>query len=105
MKTFDINARSVSALQSCGVGHTGLERVCGLLNLPKPIACKNYDNISNRFGVAAKFIAEKGMGNGKSRLNDSIIDKLQNYFGIALRSNTGNLENMKESILASLFHI
>ena len=83
MKIIDLNARSVYALRSCGVGHTGLEQVCGLLNLPQPIACKNYDNISNRFGVAAKFIAEKGRGKAKSRLTDSLIDKLQNYFGIA----------------------
>ena len=38
-----------------------MERLCCLLNLPKPIACKNYDNISDHYGVAAKFIAEKGM--------------------------------------------
>ena len=48
---------------------------------------------------------DNGMGKAKSRLTDSIIDKLQNYFGITLRSNTGNLKEMKESILASLFHI
>ena len=41
----------------------------------------------------------------KSRLTDPIIDKLQNYFGIALRSNIGNLEKMKGAILASLFHV
>ena len=29
MKTFDINARNVYALRSCGVGHTGLEKICG----------------------------------------------------------------------------
>ena len=31
----------------------------------------------------------------KSRLTDSIIYKLQNYFGIALRSNLGDLKNMQ----------
>ena len=60
MKTFDINARSVYALRSCGVGHTGLEKFCGLMNLPKPVARKNYD-ISNQIGDAAKLTAEKSM--------------------------------------------
>ena len=46
MKTFDIDARRVYPLRSCGVGHTGLENVCGLMNLPKPVARKHYDNIS-----------------------------------------------------------
>ena len=41
----------------------------------------------------------------KSRLTDNIIDKLQNYFGIALRGNIGDLKKMQEAILASLFHI
>ena len=61
MKTYDINARSVYALRSCGVGHTGLEKICGLMNLPKPVARNNYDNISNRIGDAAKFVAERSM--------------------------------------------
>ena len=47
----------------------------------------------------------KGKVEEKSRLTDPIIDKLQNYFGIALRSNIGNLENIKGAILASLFHV
>ena len=51
MRTFDINARNVYALRSYGVSHIGLERVCGLLNLLKPIACKHYDNISNRHEI------------------------------------------------------
>ena len=61
MKTFDINARSVYALRSCGVGHTGLKKICGLMNLSKPVARKNYDNISNQIGDAARDTAGKSM--------------------------------------------
>ena len=47
----------------------------------------------------------KGVGgNSKGKLTDSLIDKLQNYYGIAIRSNSGNLKGMKNSIHASLFH-
>ena len=45
----------------------------------------------------------KGIG-GKGTLTDSLIDKLQNFCGIAIRSNSGDLEGMKSSIHASLFH-
>ena len=34
----------------------------------------------------------------KSRLTDSVIDKLQNYFGIALRSKVGNVKEMQNAI-------
>ena len=51
---------------------------------------------------------DKGKGKvtkAKSRLTASVIDKLQNYFGIALRSNVGDLQKMQDAILASLFHV
>ena len=41
---------------------------------------------------------------GRGELTKRIIDKLQNYFGIAIRSNVGNLEGMEQSVLASIFH-
>ncbi|EDO36497.1 predicted protein [Nematostella vectensis] len=44
-----------------------------------------------------------GLG-GKGKLTDALIDKLQNYYGIAIRSNVGNLEQMRKAIHASLMH-
>ena len=35
----------------------------------------------------------------------SVIDKLQNYFGIALRANYTTVENMKKAMWASYFHV
>ena len=34
-----------------------------------------------------------------------MVDRLQNYYGIAVRSNIGNLNGMKKAIHASLFHV
>ena len=45
----------------------------------------------------------KGIG-GKGKLTDAMIDKLQNYYGIPIRSNSADLEAMKSAIYASLFH-
>ena len=45
----------------------------------------------------------KGAG-GKGKLSLAIIDKLLNYYGIAILSNIGNLAAMKKGILA-LFHV
>lgn len=37
-------------------------------------------------------------------MTDGMMDKLQNYYGIAINSNVGNLEEMKKAVAASLFH-
>lgn len=42
---------------------------------------------------------------GKGRLTDKIIDKIQNYYGEAIRNNSGNLEGMKASIWAIFKHM
>ena len=47
---------------------------------------------------------EKGLG-GKGRLTDATIDRLQNFVGVAIRRNAGNLKEMKAVVLASLFHV
>ena len=46
----------------------------------------------------------KGLG-GKGKLTNSIVNKLQNYYGIAIRSNVDNLSAMKKAVHAALFHV
>ena len=46
----------------------------------------------------------KGLG-GRGQLTNNLIDRIQNYYGIAVRSNVGNLQGMKKGVLASLFHV
>ena len=46
----------------------------------------------------------KGLG-GKGKLTNVTIDRLQNYYGIAVRQNVNDLEGMKKAILAKLFHV
>ena len=46
-----------------------------------------------------------GVQKSKSRLTDSIIDKLQNHFGIDLSSKVSNVKEMKNAILARMFHV
>ncbi|GFU13060.1 uncharacterized protein TNCV_1444941 [Trichonephila clavipes] len=45
----------------------------------------------------------KGLG-GKGKLTDKFINKLQNYYGIAIRSNVGCLEKMQSAVIAAFFH-
>ena len=46
----------------------------------------------------------KGLG-GKGKLTKGIIDRLQNYYGIAIRRNVGNLKGMQKATRATLFHV
>lgn len=45
----------------------------------------------------------KGLG-GKNKLTDHFIDKLQNYYGIAIRQCAGDLEKMQQNTIAALYH-
>ncbi|GFX82195.1 uncharacterized protein TNCV_4398541 [Trichonephila clavipes] len=45
----------------------------------------------------------KGLGR-KGLLTDGLINKLQNYYGIAIRSNIGNGDKMQSAVIAAFFH-
>ena len=62
-------------------------------------------HVQKRMGAALRKLRKdrKSVG-GKGKLTDKMIDRLQNYYGIAIRTNTGNLENMKKANFATLFH-
>ena len=62
-------------------------------------------HVQKRLGTALRKLKKekKGLG-GKGKLTNNTIDKLQNYYGIAIRSNKGDLAGMKKAIYASLMH-
>ncbi|GFY22394.1 uncharacterized protein TNCV_2176551 [Trichonephila clavipes] len=45
----------------------------------------------------------KGLGE-KGKLTDNFIDKLQKYYGIAIRSNTKKLATMQNAVIAAFYH-
>ena len=53
-KPMEINYRAVYAARTVGQGYSGLEKLCGMLNLPRPMTCKNFDTISRNLGESAK---------------------------------------------------
>ena len=46
----------------------------------------------------------KGLG-GTGRLNGAMVDKIQNYYGVAIRRNTGKDINTMKSAIWGLFHV
>ena len=69
MKPFEINYRAVYALRSVGVGYCGFEKLCGFLNLPRPMTQTNYDYISDALGESAKSTADQSMNNAANEFH------------------------------------
>ena len=72
MNPHDINYRAVNAARTVGQGYAGLEKFCGMLNLPEPMTNNNFDLISNIFSVAAKEVAEKRMLDAANELRHGV---------------------------------
>ncbi|GFW38793.1 uncharacterized protein TNCV_3881601 [Trichonephila clavipes] len=62
-------------------------------------------HIIMRVGARLRKLKSKNKNlSGKDKLTDSFIDRLQNYYGIAVRSNVGNLSGLQQNVIAALFH-
>jgi len=77
--------------------------------VPKKLECCGH--VQKRLGTRLRTIRKdkkvlsdgKKIG-GKGRLTDKMINKMQNYYGMAIRQNKGALYAMKKSVLAVLWH-
>ncbi|GFX08342.1 uncharacterized protein TNCV_3268311 [Trichonephila clavipes] len=54
--------------------------------------------------LKGKKLEDKKSLGGRNRLTDAEIDKVQRYYGLAIRNNSGNLSAMKQAIWAIFFH-
>ena len=63
-------------------------------------------HVQKRVGTSLRKLKRENPGlGGKGKGTDGrTIDKLQNYYGIAIRSNMGNWAGMEKAIHASLIH-
>ena len=52
-----------------------------------------------------KFLSDSKKISGTGRLTKKVIDKLQNYYGMAIRSNFGDLCGMMTAVQATLHHM
>ena len=88
----DGDTKSFSAVKDFYEGVTVLKKEC-------------IGHVQKRVGSRLRKLKKQTKGLGTQGLNDACIDRLQNYYGIAVRSNVGNLANMKKSIYAALMHV
>ena len=69
--------------------------------IKKEYVCHVQKRVGSRLRNLKKRV--KGLG-GRGRLTDKTIDRLQNFYGIAVRSNKGNLKGTQTNIMAALCH-
>ncbi|GFU61190.1 uncharacterized protein TNCV_1071371 [Trichonephila clavipes] len=62
-------------------------------------------HVQKRVGARLRKLKSKNKNlSGKGKLTDSFIDRLQNYYGIPVRSNVGNLSGLHQNVIVALFH-
>ncbi|GFW67278.1 uncharacterized protein TNCV_2698881 [Trichonephila clavipes] len=62
-------------------------------------------HVQKRVGARLRKLKSKNKNlSGKGKLIDSFIERLQNYYGIAVRSNAGNLSSLQQNVIEALFH-
>ena len=81
----------------------GFEKVKNIYPDEPVTKCECVGHIQKRVGNRLRNL--KKNVKGLKGLTDSVIDKLQNYYGIAIRSNVNNLHGIKSAIAAVLFHV
>ena len=62
-------------------------------------------HVQKRVGCRLRKSKREKKDFGRGELKDDVIDRLQNYYGIAIRSNVGKLKLMKSAVFAALFHV
>ncbi|KAL7289538.1 hypothetical protein TKK_0016512 [Trichogramma kaykai] len=58
---YEVNRRSVLASRTAGLGLTGLQTICGIMELPQPVTQLTCQIINENFEIAAKKVATKSM--------------------------------------------
>ena len=84
-------------------GFCSVQNTYGELSVEK-LECVGH--VQKRVGCRLRNLKkrEKGLG-GKGKLTDNLIDKLQIYYGVAIRSNKNDLAGMQAATRATLFHV
>ena len=77
---------------------------------PKKLECVGH--VQKRLGTRLRVLVKKHAGNkdpkkrlsGKGKLNQKVMNSMQNYYGIAIRKTKGDLYAMKKAVGAILWH-
>ena len=96
-----IESRNVRYLKLFGDGDSNAYLTVKNTYCPDMVETFECGTVSKAFRMSSPQVEKE---QGLNSLTEPVIDKLQNYFGIALRSNTGDtVEQMTNATRASFF--
>ena len=102
-----IKNRGLSYIQYYGDGNN--KSYSTVKNVYKPCSeIKKFECIGHaqkRVGGRQRKSKREKKDCGRGKLKDDVIDRIQNYYGIAIRSNVGKLQPMKSAVFVALFHV
>ncbi|GFV67310.1 CCHC-type domain-containing protein [Trichonephila clavipes] len=100
------NVRNVQYNEYYGDGDSkGYESVKNFYGINTVTKLECIGHVQKRVDLRFRQIKKKKKGlGGKNKLTDKLIDRIQNYYGIAIRNNVGNLQKMMSSVIAAFFH-
>ncbi|GBN18384.1 hypothetical protein AVEN_67313-1 [Araneus ventricosus] len=69
------------------------------------VKCECIGHVQKRVGTHSRNLKNKNKNLGKKgKLTDNFINKLQNYYGIVIRANVGNLLQMQGAVIPAFAH-
>ena len=80
----EVNCRAVYACRTIRAGYAGLEKVCGMMNMPRPMTEKNFDKISLVLGSSAQAVAESSMSATAVELRKPSMKDLPADIGVSV---------------------
>ncbi|GFX72704.1 uncharacterized protein TNCV_4062991 [Trichonephila clavipes] len=106
--------KKLNNIHNCAkhIGSSGAMEPLGVYRIfERSVEMKNYTkyecigHIQKRVGTKLRKLKSKRKDlGGRGKLTDAFIDKLQNYYGIAIRDNVNNLQGMQRAVIAAFFH-
>lgn len=72
---------------------------------PVVIKSECVGHVQKRMGTRLRNIKKANKLGGKGKLTDALIKKMSVYYGLAIRRNIDSVDNMKEAILSSYYHM
>ena len=73
-KHSEINVRMVYGMRVVGAGHSQLEKLCSMLNMPRPMNKSSYDKSVESLNSVVKSVAEKSMDDAADELRKISTD-------------------------------
>ena len=74
-KAYDVNRRIVFAFRLLGLGLAGIDKFCGVMDMPKPVFHSFYDKIVQNIHTAAKSACELSMKNAVNAEKEMNLQK------------------------------